>query len=385
MSGVPKITFNVAQGLGRIGNPVEKVPALVLSGEDFGHEGEVVQMFGMQDATVLGINATTHPFVFDQVKQFYDAAGTGSELFLYQTTGNMSALVTEAILNAIMTSSENRVSVIAAAVKIPTGAAITVLDGLSNDVSPAVTLAQTSIASLAARYIYPNIVISGSAWNGNVANLKDYNADNKSRVSVLLSNTTQTSKVASVGMLLGRLASIPSQRKISRVKEGPVTDVPAYMTNGATVESFENAYDQLHNKGYIFLRSFIRKSGYFFSSDRTCTVSTDDFSSIARGQVMGEAIQIAYSTLVDELSDEIPVTTGGQVHPAIIKTWQGNVETQINALMTNNGKISACRCFIDENQNILTQDEMIVQLQILPVGYADYITVNIGFTTNIEE
>jgi hypothetical protein len=386
MSGVPKITFNISsQGLGRIGQPVEKVPALVLGGESFGFDGIVKQLFSINDAIVLGINPTATPVVYDQIKQFYNVAGKGSELFIIQSIGTMTDAFDDTVLEKIMIASENRVSVIAVNAKIPTGATITHLDGLHNEVAQLVVDAQLWANAQMDRYKHLNIIISGSAFNGTIADLKDYNTDNKNRVSILLSNTNATDKTAAIGMLLGRLASVPTQRKISRVKDGAITNAQAYMTNGIAVESFESAYDPLHNKGYIFLRSFLGKSGFFFSSDVTCTATTDDFSSIARGQVMGEAIQIAYTTLINEVGDEIPITTEGKVHPAIVKTWENNVERQINALMTDEGKISACKCYVDENQNILTQDEMIVELQILPVGYADYITVNIGFTTNIEE
>lgn len=91
-----------------------------------------------------------------------------------------------------------------------------------------------------------------------------------------------------------------------------------------------------------------------------------------------------HNTLVNELLDEIPVTASGFIHPAIIKNWQTNVESQLNGLMTANGELSGCKVYIDENQNILSTGILNVRIQLQPVGYAKYITVNIGFTTNIE-
>jgi hypothetical protein len=114
------------------------------------------------------------------------------------------------------------------------------------------------------------------------------------------------------------------------------------------------------------------------------TGATDDFNSLARGLVMDEAVLIAYNVLVEELSDEVPVTEAGTIHPAIIKTWQNTIESQINGLMVNKGKLSGVKAYIDENQNVLQTNNMTVEMQLLPVGYSDFMTVNIGFTINLE-
>ena len=52
--------------------------------------------------------------------------------------------------------------------------------------------------------------------------------------------------------------------------------------------------------------------------------------------------------------------------------------------MVDTGKLSGAKSYIDENQNALISNNMDVDLQLLPVGYSDFITVKIGFTTNLE-
>ena len=100
---------------------------------------------------------------------------------------------------------------------------------------------------------------------------------------------------------------------------------------------------------------------------------------------MDEAVLTAYDVLVEELSDEIPVDATGKIHPAIIKSWQGAIETRIKNDMVVTGKISGVAAYIDKDQNVLQTDKISITLQVQPVGYADFIEVNIGFTTNIEE
>ena len=99
---------------------------------------------------------------------------------------------------------------------------------------------------------------------------------------------------------------------------------------------------------------------------------------------MDEAVLIAYDTLIEELSDEVPLTETGTIHPALIKSWQNNIEENITSLMISQGKLSGVKCEIDTNQNIVSTGVMNVIIKLLPVGYAKEIEVQIGFTTTLE-
>ena len=98
---------------------------------------------------------------------------------------------------------------------------------------------------------------------------------------------------------------------------------------------------------------------------------------------MDKAVIIAYNVLVENLGDEIAINSNGTIHPAIIKSWQNTIETNINGQMTQRGELSGFKAYIDENQEVIKTGMMNVSLQLQPVGYAKYITVNIGFTTEI--
>ena len=107
----------------------------------------------------------------------------------------------------------------------------------------------------------------------------------------------------------------------------------------------DTTWDAIKNKNSIFLRSFANRSGYYFSSDQTLTNAKDDFNILAHGLVMDEAILIAYNTLVEELSDEIPVTGAGTIHLAIIKGWQNSIERQIKDLMVDQCKLLGVKAY----------------------------------------
>ncbi|MWB96751.1 hypothetical protein GON26_20510 [Flavobacterium sp. GA093] len=389
---LPNIKFNISsKGLGLLQSDIQKVPGVVLTGATVTGTSKVTvgqsyQIFSLDEAVNLGIEETgTNAFAYQHIKAFYDEAKKGAELWfmLVLSTVKMEEMadITKPFAKKLLADASGKIRILGILKK--SGTTETITDGLDADVALAVANSQALSEDYASRYFPVRVIVSGNKFSGTVADLKDYSTAAFNKVSILLANT-DGSKEAAIGLALGRIASIPTQRKISRVKDGPVENFNAYFTNGLKAESLDTAWDAIHNKGYIFLRSFANRSGYFFTSDVTLTSATDDFNTLARGLVMDEAVLIAYDVLVDELSDEIPVSVQGTIHPATIKSWQNAVEQQINGLMVQQGKLSGAKAFIDENQNVLSTNNLDITLQLLPVGYSDYITVNIGFTTNLE-
>lgn len=389
---IPNISFNISSnGLGLPQAEIQKIPGFVLTGATVAGANKVTvgnsyQIFSLEEAVNLGITeGGTNDFAYKQIKQFYDEAKKGAELWFMLVASTITmedqADITKDYARKLLSDAKGKIRVLGLLKKA--GATETITEGVDADVHLAVVNAQALAQDFADRFYPVRVLISGNKFSGVVADLKDYATTNFNKVSILLANT-DGSKEAAIGLALGRLASTPTQRKLSRVKDGAVEPFAAYFTNGATVSTLDTAWDAIDNKNYIFMRSFANLSGFYFTGDKTLTMPTDDFSSLARGLVMDEGVLLAYTTLVQELSDEVPVTPSGTIHPAITKGWQNAIEAQIQSNMVEAGKLSGVRAFIDENQNVLQTNNVNVALQLLPVGYSDFITVNIGFATTLE-
>lgn len=387
--GLPKISFIIATaGLGLLTANIQKVPGLVITGTTVAGKitiGESKQFFSLEDVKNSGINETDNPFAFKHIKAFYDYAGSNAELWVMlasdATLVSAMADKNEEIAKKLINDAGGRIRVLGL-LKKSTGTETTG-HALDADTDLAAINLQALADEFTGKYFPFRGLISGNNFTGEVADLKDYTTTEFNRASILIANT-DAAKEASMGLALGRLASTPVQRKISRVKDGAVEHIAAYFTNGDKVEKKSASWDAIADKNYIFLRNFVGKAGFYFTSDPTLTKETDDFKSLANGFVMDKAMIIAYNVLVENLGDEVPVTTSGTIHPAIIKSWQNTVESNINGLMTENGELSDCKCYIDETQDVLTTGKMEVEIRLLPVGYAEYIVVKIGFTTNTE-
>lgn len=387
---LPNIQFNIKKnGLGQNPEPISKITGMVFTGVAVSSKinlGESYQIFSLEQAESLGIEETsTNDFAYRHIKDFYSIAKPGAELWIMLVGASITYQdmvdITKPYAKKLLSDAKGKIRVVGC-IKKSTGSE-TITNGLDADVHLAVNKAQALCEDFEKKHYPVRAVISGNKFSGTASELKDYSETANNKVAILLSSN-QSSAEAAVGLLLGRNATIPSQRKISRVKDNAIAPVEAFFTDKKTVETHRESWESIHAKKYIFLRSFANRSGYYFSSDVTLTNATDDFNSLARGFVMDEAVLIAYEALVEELSDEVPMTTSGKIHPAIIKTWQNKLEQRIKSLMTDTGKLSAAKATIDENQNILQTNNLVVGLQLLPVGYADFITVIIGFTTNID-
>lgn len=209
--------------------------------------------------------------------------------------------------------------------------------------------------------------------------MPDLTTGSANRVGVFVSETGKEA-----GLLLGRLASTPVQRHIGRVKDGamPVTE---FMIGDKKAEEADYRVAEVVGKGYITLGTIRGKSGYYYETQPLATSPAGDYAIISNRRVIDKAVLIAYQTYVNELKDEIEIAADGTIAPGVIKHYQSLIENAINLQMTANGNISRARAYMDAAQNVLSAGMIEVTLRILPVGYAEEIVVNLGFTTSLED
>jgi len=136
----------------------------------------------------------------------------------------------------------------------------------------------------------------------------------------------------------------------------------------------------LNDKAFITFRTFPNKSGFYFTGDPTCTATTDDFDTIARGRVIDKAHILAYATYVEEVDNEVQVNADGTLNAGYCKYLEQQIINQINLTMTANNEVSGVNCFIDPSQNVLATNMVNVVLKITPVGYSSEINVTLGFS-----
>jgi hypothetical protein len=136
----------------------------------------------------------------------------------------------------------------------------------------------------------------------------------------------------------------------------------------------------------------------FIYNSRTATITSDDYATIEKGNVIDKAAYFAYLGLVSYLDSPIYADpTTGYIAPEDVENLQKAAWNSINNNMVvgrtgdkvevsvdlNTGSLPLDSVYINPNQNFLQTDTIAVQIRIVPVGSANTITVTIGLTAQI--
>lgn len=340
----------------------------------------------------LGVTAENNPNLYRNVKEFYAETGDGVELWLmgFADTATFAAVLDKDMATgakALLRASNGKIRGLIA-FKTPAEAyELATDDGIDADVIAALPKVQ-GLGEWATDEMRAPIftLIEGYGFT-DAATLKDLTTSAYNRVGVVIGDTTPASKNACMGVVAGRIAIAPVQRKISRVKDGALTPLVIY----AGDQPAELAdVETINDKGYITFRTFVGRTGYFIADDNLATSVGDDYRSLTNRRVIDKAYRIAYNRLLDALNDEVPISTDGNLAPAWCAAVSGGVEQAIVTNMTDNGNLgndpgdpndTGVECDIPYEQNILATSSIAVGLRVKPNGYAKYIDVELGFKT----
>lgn len=351
-------------------------------------------LFSLAAAQMLGIiNSVDNHELYKTIKEFYDEAGTGTELWIYGVakTRTLDQLVTDSQL--LLDASNRRIS--AVIIKYaPAVADVAVTAGLRTGFSATLASAQAIAVDYTINKIHPIVYfIEGYNFTGVAQDLVGFELATNNRVCVLIGDTetrtgTYASKGAAVGVLGGRFAQNQVNTNIGRVKDGALKPLSFFIKDTA-VEQYNVA--ALHDKGFVTLRTHVGKPGYYFSDDlMACTVE-DDYHYLARRRVIDKAFRLANATLTNYLLDDLNLTADGKISPIVAKVIEADIVRVIAQEMTRNGELSAditkpndtgVQAQIDLTEVIATTSKIKGTVQVKPKGYARFIEFSLGYDIN---
>lgn len=379
MAPLPNVKISLANGqLGRTVQISDGVAALV--GHGVATSGLVLgvpkQIFGTAQLAALGVTEANNLTLYRQVHDFYRMAGEGSELWLMilPPTLTMDLICNKTQSNGLinlLTMAQGRVRIV--------GIFSTVLGtkttGLDSKMWVAITNAQALAEEQAIKQNPLRILLGAFNYEESLATLPDLTQRDDNRVGVVLSGPYEGE--SGIGLALGRAAAVPAQRKISRVKDGDLQIEQVYVGNNL-YESITAETETYASKGYIVMRKFPAKNGYFFGGDHMATADTDDYSLLANGRVIDKAQIVSYLTLVEELDTEVPIENG-KLSRGFVAYMEGLLLDRLETALA--GQVSSISAYVDPNQDVLGTSKIVVVLKITPVGYASEIEVALGFST----
>ena len=397
---LPRVKINFANGaLGSVVPSPDCVAGLIATAETVADTfvlGNAYMLHKTDDLASLGITASNNACLYKHVQEFYDEAGDGAELWIMGVPNTIKPSEIADKDNALVPYAKNLIQIangrlrfLGIAYEPASGYEATIEEGLDSDVWAAALKAQ-ALAEWATTQLFAPlfVILAGRGFNNtNITALKDLTTLNYNRVGILIGDTKSESEGAAVGLLMGRIAQSPVQRHIGRVRDGALKVLKAYI--GDKDPSLANV-EAIHDKGYITLRCFTGKSGYFFSDDCLATAVADDYRSIARRRTVDKAYRIVYATMLEHVNDELPITDKGYLVPSQTKAWESEIISAIANQMTSNGELGTdsgnaddkgVKVYIDPEQCVVATSKVNVVVQVKPYGYAKFIDVELGFIT----
>ena len=328
--------------------------------------------------------------LYKTVKEFYSEAPDGTKLWVMgvaasTTIANLTDKANN-IISPLLMAARGSINILM--LKVASAAEPTMSGSIDGAVLTAVTNLQALAEDWAENYYAPFVsLVEALSYNGVAASLPDLTARSDNRVGVVLGDSVTGSAGAAVGLVAGRLAAEPVQRSLARVRSGTMKAETMYL---GSVAAELGDPDVAHDLGYIVPRTFVGKSGYYWSDDHLATNASDDYCAIPRRRVIDKAYRIAYKTLVDEIAENVPVNTEGKLAAFHCKGVETSVESAIVNSMTSEGNLGndpdnasdlGVQCYIDPDQNILATSRLEINLKVKPHGYSKYIDVKLGFKT----
>lgn len=374
--------------MGTVGASPDGLVALIIGAMAVSNTFELGKSYSItkpSDLKELGVTKENNPALAEAVTDFYQEAGEGTDLVVVgvDASKKMVELCANEDGGLVRKVIERHSGALRAIfVSTPAGDSEQATEGLSPDtlatLQPAQELAEWATTSLYAPLF---IVVDGRGYTGE--NLKDLGQAKYNRVGVLVGSKTAEDKGSCIGVLAGRIASKPVHRNIGRVADGALKGEAFYL-GGKRIEEKQSAVTALYEKRYVTIRRYVGRTGYFFADDNLATALTDDYAQISNRRVIDKAYRIAYNTLLDKMLDEIELNDDGTMQAPILKSWESQLEAEINKAMTANSELSSsegsgCKVFINPKQNVVSTSKIEISLKVRPHGYARYLDVNLGF------
>jgi hypothetical protein len=391
---IPKVTITLENGtLGASNASDDAVIGMVIGCDPATSgiaAGTIIVLSSIDDAKTAKLDLID--YAYQQIQEFYNEAGTGVKLYVLicANTESLTNMADGASANAyakkLLDYAGGNITLLGICRNPAAGYVPTTVKGLDDDVMAAVVKLQ-ALAETYHGLFNPFVgVIEGRNYLGVPATLVDLSTASYNFVGIALAASDELHDIdgmaASIGLVLGRAAAVPVQRKIARVKDGALSISGAYY--GATVLESTDV-DSIAAKAYIVIGNYANMTGYYFFDDTLATDQSEDYRTISLRRVMNKMVRLVYQTFINELNDDIDLTSAGKLTPAVAKSYQGKIDNVVNNNMTSNGELSSFKSYVDQDQNVLSTSKIAIKLKAVPKGYAQEIDVTLGFATSLTE
>jgi len=193
--------------------------------------------------------------------------------------------------------------------------------------------------------------------------------------------------IATLGAHLGAVSFAAVSDSIMWVDKfnmsnGTELDTPAFANGVLLTTVAQNYIDTLDSLKYVFLVQYVGRTGSYTNHSYTAIASTSDYSRIENNRTIDKARRGVYLGLIGDLGSPLVLNSDGTLKDTTIAVLSSDAELNLTQ-MVRDGELSAVSVLIDPTQNVLSTGKLYVTVNLLPIGVAEAIQVNIGFVTSI--
>lgn len=207
-------------------------------------------------------------------------------------------------------------------------------------------------------------------------------------LGALLYQTTGKS-VTTLGATLGAISLARVSESIAwvakfNISNGQECDTLAF-ANGklfSDVTVTDSLLSALQDKRYVFLRKFVGVAGSYFNENSTAIATTSDYAYITDNRTIQKATRGVYTSLVPALNSPITLNSDGTLADTTIAYFQSLAEVNL-IQMIRDSELSAQQVVINPSQNVLQTGLLAITVNLVQIGTARNIQVNIGFNVAI--
>jgi len=268
------------------------------------------------------------------------------------------------------------------------------LDGIQNIVTDCNSVA----VDQASKKKPLSIIIGAQAGTATLATFVNLRTLTSPRVSVTISNAYGTKELGyrlkgttgyfptDLGQVLGLVSRSKVSNSVAWVANNLLLNADSMLVTGEKWGDIEDTTkpDELFSKGYIFQGKYFGYAGSYLYNDAVADAVTSDYESIKRMRTMDKVARQAYFVLVPYLSSPLILNpTSGQISQETVSDLTQIVSSTLNQMSTAS-EISGYSVYIDPSQNVLTTKNIEIAVDIVPVGSADKITLNLGYALSVQ-
>ena len=189
-----------------------------------------------------------------------------------------------------------------------------------------------------------------------------------------------------LGAFLGAVSSAPVNESVAWVGKYNMDSVEFDTLAFANGTSYALQSDGLLNnidaKAYTFLKKYVGIAGSYFNNDTTAIAATSVYNSVHLNRTIHKAARSVRGQLLPSVASPIYFNADGTIALYSITHFQDQAKIAL-ANMVSNGEISQYAVIINAKQNVLATKNLVITIEIVPVGVANKITINLGFTLSI--